>query len=91
MMWEMKQGLKDLRRSCSSLAGPQLRWITLNLLLLWVVSAFVYYGLVILVAQNDFIEGGSKECHDGKFYVPVGALASLDDSNFVEVVRVRGQ
>jgi hypothetical protein len=55
----------------ASLASPQLRWITLNLIFLWVVSAFVYYGLVILVSQIDFMGGGSKECNNGKIYVPV--------------------
>jgi hypothetical protein len=41
------------------------------LLCLQVVAAFVYYGLVMLVPQLEFVAGESKQCLNGHLTVPV--------------------
>jgi hypothetical protein len=41
------------------------------LLCMQVVAAFVYYGLVMLVPQLEFVAGESKQCVNGHLTVPV--------------------
>ena len=49
----------------------------LLLCLLQVVAAFVYYGLVMLVPQLEFVAGESKECLNGSLQVPVSSAFRL--------------
>jgi hypothetical protein len=51
--------------------------LLLLLCLLQVVAAFVYYGLVMLVPQLEFVAGESKECLNGSLQVPVSSAFSL--------------
>lgn len=37
----------------------------------WVVAAFVYYGLVQLVPQLEFVAGEHKKCTNGHLTIPV--------------------
>lgn len=45
-------------------------------LVLQVVAAFVYYGLVQLVPQLEFVAGESKQCLQGHLTVPVSHSSS---------------
>lgn len=45
--------------------------VVAGLFVLQVAAAFVYYGLVMLVPQLEFVAGESKECINGDLKVPV--------------------
>lgn len=69
--------MRDVGASVSSLATPELRGVTAALLFIWFVAAFVYYGLVQLVANVDFLGGSKKECIEDRMYFPREDLLAI--------------
>lgn len=75
-------GLRQLQRRLASFGSgvwgalrqiysAKLAVTTCVLMFTWMVAAFVYYGLVSLVSQEDFVDGGHKTCQDQKLFIPV--------------------
>lgn len=73
----LSNGVRDVGASVSSLATPELRGVTAALLFIWFVAAFVYYGLVQLVANVDFLGGSKKECIEDRMYFPREDLLAI--------------
>lgn len=68
------RGFTAVWRALRQLFSEKLWSVTLVLIVMWVAAAFVYYGLVMLVPQLEFVAGESKECLNGDLKVPTGDL-----------------
>lgn len=72
------KGASDIGSSMRGLMTRELRGITLALLLIWFVAAFVYYGLVQLIAHVDFLGGGGeKRCEGARMVFPQDDLFAI--------------
>ncbi|KAI8471984.1 MAG: major facilitator superfamily domain-containing protein [Monoraphidium minutum] len=69
--WDgLKSGFWDIVASVRGLFSRELRAVTASLLFIWFVAAFVYYGLVQLIANVPFMEGGQKYCDGARMIFP---------------------
>jgi MFS family permease len=85
-------GARDIGASVRALFTKELRWVTAALLLIWFIAAFVYYGLVQLIANVPLeglgVGGGTRECKGTRMIFPKADLMAILVTSAAEVCAV---